>query len=159
MKEDYLKLIRPYCIGVYIVSYEEGEPHYLMMKRSGSYLSGIWQTVWGKVEQGEKGWQSAHREVIEETGLKPDRFYSADTLETFYEPDLDVVVLAPIFVAFIDTPQEVVLRPEEHDDFRWEPYQDVMNQLEYSCQKDALKHVHENFVLQTPSETFRINTD
>ena len=38
------------------------------------------------------------REIEEETGLIPDRFYSADILEQFYRPDQNCVILVPVFV-------------------------------------------------------------
>ena len=38
------------------------------------------------------------REIEEETGLIPDRFYSADILEQLYRPDQNCVILVPVFV-------------------------------------------------------------
>ena len=52
------------------------------------------------------------REIKEETGLVPDRFYSANTIEAFYEVNQNCINLIPVFVGFIDTEYEVRLRAQ-----------------------------------------------
>jgi dATP pyrophosphohydrolase len=48
---------------------------YLVIRRRTPYLKGTWQMVSGAVEAGETGWAAALREIEEETGLVPERFY------------------------------------------------------------------------------------
>ncbi|HBD83024.1 MAG TPA: NUDIX hydrolase, partial [Dehalococcoidia bacterium] len=44
-----------------------------------------WQEISGLIEPRETAWEAALREIKEETGLTPYRFYSADFVERFYE--------------------------------------------------------------------------
>ena len=48
--------------------------------------------VSGGIHPEEKAWEAAIREVKEETGLTPERLYSADAVETFYMKSLESVL-------------------------------------------------------------------
>lgn len=113
-------------------------------------IQGTWQMVSGGVEVGETAYEAAFRELYEETGLKPDRFYSADAIETFYMKSLDRIAFAPVFVAFIDKKRTVKLSPLEHDDFAWFSFEEAREHLVFTEQKRIITHIHENFVLKAP---------
>lgn len=151
------RIILPFHTVAYIVKFEQGKPFYLLLRRCGDYLSGNWQMVSGGIENGETAWQAAFREVKEETNLIPDRFYTADIVESFYEVLWDSIVMAPVFLAFIDTPQHVKLSPTEHDEYRWVSYEEACQTLEFSDQRRIIKHIEENFIKKSPNERFRIH--
>jgi len=152
-----VRVIRPFHTVAYIISLEKGQAKYLLMKRCGEYLTGNWQMVSGGIEEGETAWQAALREIKEETNLVPDRFYSADIVESFYEFSWDSIVMAPVFVAFIDTLQTVQLSSTEHDDYHWLPYSEACDLLEFSNQQRIIQHIQENFINKIPNERFRIH--
>jgi dATP pyrophosphohydrolase len=110
--------IKSFAIAAYICKMVDGVCKHLIIRRSSGQLGGTWQMVSGRIEHGEKGWEAALREVKEETGLVPDRFYSANTIEAFYEVNQNCINLIPVFVGFIDTKQEVRLS-HEHSEYRW----------------------------------------
>jgi dihydroneopterin triphosphate diphosphatase len=93
----------------------------LQLRRAlGEFMGGSWSTVRGRIEQREKAWQAALRELREETGIVPeaDEFYQLDTVDTFYLAADDTVWHVPGFVAVV--PRDVVVTLNvEHDDFRW----------------------------------------
>ena len=72
----------------------------------------------GHIEDGERPWQAAKREMEEETGLSPDRLYNLSRVETFYQHRLDEVALVPVFAAFVPADAAVRLGPE-HDRHEW----------------------------------------
>lgn len=99
--------IKSFSIATYICKVEDGTCKHLIIRRRPGYLGGSWQMISGRIEGGEKGWEAALREIKEETNLIPDRFYSANTLEAFYEVNQNCINLVPVFVGSIDTGQEV----------------------------------------------------
>lgn len=70
-----------------VILREAGDAHEVLLLRRNGSLAGEWCQIAGAIEAGETAWQAALREVEEETGLRPSRFYSADIYEQFYEAD------------------------------------------------------------------------
>ena len=89
--------IRSFSISAYICRVSEGRSKYLVLRRASKYLRGTWQQVSRRIEDGETGWQAALREILEETGLVPDRFYSANWTQTFYEHKQNCINVIPVF--------------------------------------------------------------
>src|ERR1700712_1053775 len=82
------------------------------------FLGGAWSTVRGKMEAGEKAWESALRELREETGLRPRAFFQLDTVDVFYLHGDDTLWHCPGFCAVIDRADTVTLN-DEHDAMHW----------------------------------------
>lgn len=148
--------IKPFHTVAYIIKIENKQSKYLLLRRAGKYLTGNWQMVSGGIEINETAWQAALREIKEETNLIPDRFYSADAIESFYEVARDAIVIAPVFVAFIDSEQFVQISSLEHDTFRWLSYLDTLTHLEFDNQRRIIEHIENHFVKKTPNERLRI---
>ncbi len=141
-------------VSSYIVHKSEGSAHYLLIRRCGKLLTGIWQGVSGGVHKGESAPEAAVREIFEETGIVPDRFFSADAVETFYMPERDMVALVPMFVAFVDEKREVRLSDNEHDAYAWLDLEAALERLTFSEQRRIIRQIHENFVLKEPQGLF-----
>jgi dihydroneopterin triphosphate diphosphatase len=108
--------------------------------------------VTGKINNGEKAYEAAMREVREETGLMLDRLYVADAVETCYMKSTDKIHLIPVFVAFIDSLSvEVKLSLDEHDDYEWVAYDVALDRLAFAEQKRVLAHIRQNFILNDPN--------
>jgi dATP pyrophosphohydrolase len=148
--------VKSFSIAAYVCRVVSGRGRYLVIRRSTPYLKDTWQMVSGRVEPGETGWEAALREVEEETGLVPDRFYSADLLEQFYEPAQNCVALVPVFAGFLDTDREVRLS-WEHDAFEWIGVGDVDRYLLFENQRSAIRHIERRFVQEAPNEFLRID--
>ncbi|EOD65788.1 NUDIX domain-containing protein [Amycolatopsis vancoresmycina] len=92
----------------------------LFLRRSpGVFLAGRWELPGGTAEPGEPGEATAVREAAEETGLAV-----RVTGELARDAWPDVAGRALRIHAFVYTVEEdgtgdVVLSPEEHDDFAW----------------------------------------
>jgi dATP pyrophosphohydrolase len=126
----------------------------LLLRRTQT-LVGEWCQVAGSIEDGETAWQTAVRELWEETGLKPETLYSADICEQFYEADRDAIILAPVFVAIIDGVAEVVLN-HEHSEYRWVSFDEAIDLVAFGGQRRVLRWIREEFVQRSPSEHLRI---
>ena len=103
-------------------------------RAAGAFLGGRWELPGGTVEPGEPYEAAAVREVAEETGL---RVVVVSELSRDSWPDVGgrpLRIHARIYTAREDGTAEVVLNPEEHDDFAW------LTPAE-AAERDLLDHV------------------
>ncbi len=89
-----------------------------LRRASGTRCTGAWEVVHGHLEPGERAAPAALRELQEETGIAPERFYNLSRVETFYRHTTDEVALIPVFVAIVPPGAEPVLGAE-HDAHQW----------------------------------------
>lgn len=149
--------IRSFAISAYLARVEDGRGRYLVLKRVSKYLKGSWQQVSGRIEPGETGWQAALREIREETGLVPTRFYSANETEVFYESQQNCINVIPVFVGFVEADARVVLSAE-HDEFRWVSAEEAKELLPFGVQVATIQRLEATFVRGAPPEFLRIRT-
>jgi dATP pyrophosphohydrolase len=147
--------IKSFAVAAYLCKIVDGVCKHLIIRRSSGQLGGTWQMISGRIEYGEKGWEAALREIKEETGLFPDRFYSANTIEAFYEVNQNCIKLIPVFVGFIDTEQEVRLS-HEHSEYRWITANEADDFLAFQQQKEMLSTIESLFVQRRPNAILEI---
>lgn len=133
----------------------KNEPEFLVLQRSDdeTIYPGLWQIVSGGIEPGEKAYEAALREVMEETGFKPLGLYNTPLTNTFYFFTNDSVNLSPVFAAEVD-PDEKVKLSDEHKDFRWLVKEEAISLLVWPGQKNAIDIINEYIVRRNPSEGF-----
>ena len=125
---------------------------YLILKRAKTKIyEHLWQGVAGKIEKGELAWQTAIRELKEETGLDPLNIFIADHVSKFYETNGDRINLVPVFG--IEVGSKDVILSEEHVDFKWVDYTEAKNTLVWNGQKTGLKVV--NTMINSGDERLR----
>ncbi|MDP9812354.1 dATP pyrophosphohydrolase [Rhizobium tibeticum] len=116
--------IRCFAVSVVHLRATGAENRVLLLRRNHT-LIGEWCQIAGGIEDGEKAWEAALREVKEETGLNCDRLYSADICEQFYEVDRDAIRMLSVFVGFVDAGATVVIN-DEHSEFRWVSFEEAL---------------------------------
>ncbi len=111
-------MIRAALVDVFVLRPVAPSFEVLLLRRAvGGRSPGSWEGVHGHVEPGETPGAAAWREVLEETGLTPDRLYNLSRVEGFYLHRADVVAVVPAFAALVSG-GTVRLSPE-HDGFEW----------------------------------------
>lgn len=146
-------LIAP-IVSVIVLRPGKAGPEVLLMRRVNR-PRGAWCQVAGKVKPGETAWQAALRELREETGLVPERFFSGDTVEMFYEPPLDRVIIGPVFVAMVPAGSDP--RPNaEHDAAEWLGFPEAIARVAFTGQRRVLREIEETFVTFTPHPDLEI---
>jgi dATP pyrophosphohydrolase len=140
--------IRCFAVSVVLLRKAPSGCEVLLLRRNHT-LIGEWCQIAGGIEDGEKAWEAALREVREETGLVCDLLYSADICEQFYEADRDAISMLPVFVGFMDTRAAVVIN-EEHSEFRWVSFEAAERMVPFAGQHHVLKHVEAEFVRREP---------
>lgn len=118
---------------------------FLLLKRSdGQPYPGLWQMVSGKIKQDEKAYQTALREIKEETGLIPQQLWVAPTVNSFYEPKNEFICLLPVFAARVNS-SEVKLS-DEHTDYKWVNKSETQKLLAWEGQRKAVQIIEDYFL-------------
>ena len=92
---------------------------FLLLKRSETEIyPGLWQMVSGKIRKAEKAYETALREIKEETGLIPQKFWTAPNVNSFYYPGKDYISMLPVFAALVDSKSKVKIS-REHSGYKW----------------------------------------
>lgn len=117
---------------------------YLLIRRvpDDPLYPGLWQFVSGRVEEGEKAHEAALRELREEAGAGPVRFWVVPAVNPFYDPHRDQISLVVLFAAQLESGFEVRLSPE-HSTFEWLPYAEARRRLVWPGQRNCLDIVHQ----------------
>ncbi|NUM80290.1 NUDIX domain-containing protein [bacterium] len=140
-------------IDCHVFRLEDDEPLYLLLKRAGQVIyADSWRMVGGKIENGEKAYETALRELKEETGLKPLHFWAAPFVNNFYEASHDRINMIPVFAAEV-TSEDVKLT-HEHSDYQWMTYDEALEALPWPAQQEGLRIVHEFIVAQKEVSKF-----
>ena len=128
-------------VDCYVFNLLGHSPEFLILKRNKNKIyEHLWQGVAGKIEKGESAWQTAIRELKEETGLDPLNIFVADHVSRFYETNGDRINLVPVFGIEVDSKDVILSR--EHVDFKWVDYTEAKNTLVWNGQKTGLKIVN-----------------
>lgn len=143
--------------GVVCVLIKRDEGKILLMKRS-KYPADSWCYVAGSIEEGETAWETAIREVKEETGMRCGEdytLYSGDTMEQLYNTAKDYIWIAPVFVALVHSEKEVEIN-HEHTEYRWMDIEEALKVLSFPEQKRVVRHIEEYFIDEHPTSYLKI---
>ena len=128
-------------VDCYVYFQKAKEVEFLLLKRNKNKLyEHLWQGVAGKIEKDEKAWETAVRELKEETGLAPKKMFVADHVSRFYEKHKDRMNLVPVFGIEVDS-KDVTLS-DEHIDYKWLDFEEAFDTLIWNGQKQALSLIH-----------------
>ena len=101
---------------------------------------GSWETVHGTIEPGETPVQASLRELREETGLVPAKFYNLSRTEAFYQHKTDELALIPVFAAFVASGASVKLSAE-HDRAEWLKARDAAARFAWPRERRAMDDI------------------
>ncbi len=133
--------IAPTQIEVHVFRRRGRAVEFLCLRRSrGSRLPGVWQPVTGKLRRGEGPLRGARREVREETGFVPTRWWALESVSVYFDAPSGVVHALPIFAAEVD-PGERVTLSAEHDASRFLPAREAGRRFLWDAQRRALEAV------------------
>ena len=133
-------------IEAHIFREQNGKIEFLLLKRSPEqFYPNLWQMVSGKIKEGETAYQTAIREIKEETSLTPEKFWVAPTVNSFYAPDKDYICLLPVFAAKVKFNCEVKIS-KEHTEYKWVKPEDAKNLLAWNGQRKSVDVIVDYFL-------------
>src|SRR5205085_10440243 len=96
-------------VEIYVFRRRGRRVEFLALRRSRDRikLPGIWQPVTGRVDRGEGPLAAAVREVREEIGLRPRRWWALETATVYYDARTDRVLALPRFAAEVGATERV----------------------------------------------------
>ena len=133
-----------------------GDGHEVLLLKRTQTLAGEWCQISGRLDDGEKAWQTTLRELREETGLTAERLFNTDICETFYGVSANAIHIMPVFVAYVDPAAEVVLN-FEHSEYRWVSFDDAIEMVPYGGQRNTLRQIEENYSRRVPNRYLEID--
>ncbi|MGI8400857.1 MAG: ATPase, T2SS/T4P/T4SS family, partial [Gemmatimonadaceae bacterium] len=136
-KPPPMTTIVPGVVEVYVIRHNAGDWRVLALKRAkNTRRPGSWETVYGKIDKGERPERGAVREMREETGLDASALYNL-TVTSFYLHPSQSIQMCIAFVAFVDEESAVVLS-EEHEQFDWLSVDDAKERFTWPRSAQAL---------------------
>ena len=142
------------AVSVVLLRWRQSLAQILLLRRTRP-PAGVWCQVAGGIKANETAWQTALREVTEETGLRLAELLSGDFCEQFYEADKDRIMMLPVFIGVVPPDAEVVLNAE-HDAHKWLGYEEADRLLAFLGQRRMLAAVKAEFIDRQPHALLRI---
>ncbi|MBW8352033.1 NUDIX domain-containing protein [Bacillus sp. IITD106] len=145
------------CKGIAVVLLKKFDDEYkvLLLKRATPVLRDVWCYIGGSIEEGEIAWQSALREIEEETGITKVSLYTSNKFDQFYSPIENYIYIAPVFVGYVDEEQDVILN-YEHSEYKWLSLDQAIDYVTLPGNDEVLTFIEKHFVRNTPTELLRI---
>lgn len=126
-----------------------------MLRRSKSekLYPDAWQIVTGSIEAGETALQGALRELKEETGYTPKKFWIVPHVNTFFSVNHDTLNHTVVFAAQVPPKTDPQLS-HEHYQHLWCTIDKAKELCVWPGQKDALQIVHDYIVRGSKAADF-----
>jgi len=133
-------------VEVHLFKIVDGDLKYLILKRSENEIfPGLWQMVTGKIECGEKAYETAIREIKEETGLLPKKLWVVPNINSFYSQADDCISLLPVFAAQLSSSCSVKIS-EEHCEYKWVSSKEAKKLFAWEGQRKSVDIIENYFV-------------
>jgi dATP pyrophosphohydrolase len=134
-------------VDVYVFRHYRKTAQFLLLHRRPDVpLGNTWQAVHGKILPHERAVEAALRELREQTGLVPQKLYSADFINQFYDHTTDSIVLAPSFAALVESRAKLQLA-SEYNDYAWCDLEETVARLPWTGQRWAVRHIYDVIAL------------
>lgn len=132
-------------IEAHIFRLNGNDLEFLLLKRSeNEKYPNIWQMVTGSIDENEKAYKTALREIKEETELSPERFWIVPQVNSFYSYEKDEICFVPVFAALVNE-NSVAQISSEHSKFSWLDKEKAKKLLAWKGQRNAVDTIYEYF--------------
>ncbi len=142
-------------VEAHIVRKINNNLEFLLLKRAeNESYAGIWQMVTGSIDNDETAYETAAREIKEETGLTIKKLWVVPRINSFYYPKNDSVCLVTVFAALVDAVHDINISAE-HSDFIWVEKDEAIKMLAWDGQRKSVELIDE--YLSNKASAFHFN--
>ncbi len=129
-----------HSIGALVVKINNSKVEFLLLK----YINGHWDFPKGNVEAGESEYETARREIMEETGITDITFIDGfkEEIHYSYKRDQNLINKKVVFYLAKTNSDDVVLS-SEHTDYIWVQYEEAKKIITYKNSLMLLKNAYE----------------
>src|SRR3990170_4700486 len=129
-------------VEAHIFRIKKDRIEFLLLKRSENEIyPGLWQMVSGSIHDDE----TALREILEETNLKPKKLWVVPNINSFYSPEKNYISMLPVFAAQVDYKAKVTIS-NEHTEFVWVTKEKAKKILAWVGQRKSVDIICEYFL-------------
>ncbi len=152
--------IKSSYIESHVIKFINNDIFFLMLKRAEDEMfAGVWQPVTGTIDENEKAFETARREINEEIGVKIHSLFVIPFVNPFYLYRLDEINFVPVFVAQISERDEIKIS-NEHSDFKWMSPEEAKAVVAWEGQRKSIDIIVDYFTSKNNSLIFeKINFD
>lgn len=141
-------------IEAHIIRFKDNEIEFLLLKRAvNEKYPNIWQMITGTIDENEKAFETALREIKEETSLSPKKMWIVPNINSFYSYESNEVCFVPVFVFQVDLNDEVKIS-SEHSEFKWLKKDEAKKLLAWPGQRKSVEIIHDYFSLKDDNLKF-----
>ncbi|OGU42833.1 MAG: NUDIX pyrophosphatase [Ignavibacteria bacterium RIFOXYB2_FULL_35_12] len=135
-------------IEAHIFRMKKGKIEFLLLKRSENEIyPGLWQMVSGTIHKGETASQTALREIIEETDLRPKKMWVVPNINSFYSPEKNHISVLPVFAVQVNAGSRVKIS-HEHTECKWASKNKAKKMLAWIGQRRSIDIIYEYLTKQ-----------
>lgn len=125
-------------IEAHIFRVKKSKIEFLLLKRSEKEIyPGLWQMVSGTIHEGETAYQTALREILEETNLLPQKMWVVPNINSFYSPEKNQISVLPIFTVQVKSNAKVKIS-DEHTEYKWLTKEKAKKVLAWTGQRKSV---------------------
>ncbi|MDX1700877.1 MAG: NUDIX domain-containing protein [Melioribacteraceae bacterium] len=129
--------IKSDLIEAHIVRIIDGKIRFLILKRASTEkYPNIWQMVTGKIRENEKAYETAIREIKEETALTVSEIYIVPKVNLFYNSDDNSANMVPVFLAIVQN--DNVILSSEHQEYKWAQKEEAQSLFAWPGQAESI---------------------
>jgi len=147
-------------VEVHVFRETDNGMEFLLLKRAENQLyPSVWQMISGKIEENsfppsgikksEKAFETALRELKEESNLTPTKIWVAPKVNSFYNSETDSICLIPVFAVQVKSDSKVSIS-DEHSEYKWVNSAEAKRLLAWDGQRKAVELIEE-YVLNEKS--------
>jgi type II secretory ATPase GspE/PulE/Tfp pilus assembly ATPase PilB-like protein/8-oxo-dGTP pyrophosphatase MutT (NUDIX family) len=140
VKKGETKIV-PEVVEVYVIRHNGGDWRVLALQRApDAKRPGSWETVYGKIDSGERPEDAAVRELNEETSLQVKALYNV-TVNSFYLHAKRTIEMCIVFAAFVEDDAEVTIG-EEHQRYEWLSLDEACERYTWPREEHSLRDAY-----------------
>ncbi len=127
---------------------------FLLLKRAeNEKYPNVWQPITGTIDEGEKAYETAIREIKEETGISFDNIFVVPTLSGYYSYEKDIISMIPVFSVQV-TEEQIVKLSTEHSEYKWVCLDDAIRLVAWENQRKSMSLISEYYTSKNSNLKF-----